>query len=87
MLSGLAYPASIPGKILDDWRQGSIEVWVSTYILDEVRRVLPRLAHRLAFPLRPPESVYQICRKHTFGASETSPVDAIDNPVPFPEKE
>ena len=46
LLSGLAYPASIPGKILEAWRQGGIEVWLSTYILDELRRVLPRLAHR-----------------------------------------
>ena len=46
LLSGIAYPGSIPGKILAAWRHGSIEVLLSEYILDELRRVLPRLAHR-----------------------------------------
>lgn len=46
LLSGLAYPASTPGKILGAWRHGSVEVLLSQYILDELRRVLPRLAHR-----------------------------------------
>lgn len=46
LLSGIAYPASIPGKILAEWRSGSVEVLLSAYILDELRRVLPRLAHR-----------------------------------------
>lgn len=46
LLSGIAYPASIPGKIIAAWRHGSIELVLSEYILDELRRVLPRLAHR-----------------------------------------
>ena len=46
LLSGIAYPASVPGKILAAWRHGSVDVLLSTYILDELRRVLPRLAHR-----------------------------------------
>ncbi len=46
LLSGLAYPASVPGKILAGWRHGAIEVLLSPYILDELRRVLPKLAHR-----------------------------------------
>ncbi len=36
----------MPGKILAAWRHASIEVLLSDYILDELRRVLPRLAHR-----------------------------------------
>jgi putative PIN family toxin of toxin-antitoxin system len=47
LVSGLAYPGSIPGQIVAAWRQGAIEVVVSRYILDEVARVLPRLHHRL----------------------------------------
>ena len=47
LVSGLAYPASIPGQIVAAWRQGTIDVVVSRYILDEVARVLPRLNHRL----------------------------------------
>lgn len=46
LLSGIAYPASIPGKILAAWRHGSVDVLLSVYILEELRRVLPRLAHR-----------------------------------------
>jgi putative PIN family toxin of toxin-antitoxin system len=46
LVSGLAYPASVPGRIIAAWGHGSIEVLLSVYILDELRRVLPRLAHR-----------------------------------------
>ena len=46
LISGIAYPASVPGKIIAAWRQGSLDVSLSAYILDELRRVLPRLAHR-----------------------------------------
>jgi putative PIN family toxin of toxin-antitoxin system len=46
LLSGIAYPASVPGKILAAWRHGSVDVVLSVYILDELRRVLPRLSHR-----------------------------------------
>lgn len=46
ILSGMAYPSSVPGKIMQAWRSGAIEVFLSEYILDEVRRVLPRLRHR-----------------------------------------
>lgn len=43
LVSGLAYPASIPGKIVTAWRQGAIRVVLLHYILDEMARVLPRL--------------------------------------------
>ena len=46
LLSGIAHPASVPGKILAAWRHGSVDVLLSAYILEELRRVLPRLAHR-----------------------------------------
>jgi len=46
LLSGIAYPGSVPGKIIAAWRHGSVEVLLSDYILDELRRVLPRLEHR-----------------------------------------
>lgn len=47
LMSGLAYPASIPGQIVVAWRQGALDVVMSRSILDEVARVLPRLHHRL----------------------------------------
>lgn len=46
IISGMAYPASVPGKIMQAWRSGALDVFISDYILDEIRRVLPRLRHR-----------------------------------------
>lgn len=46
ILSGLAYPGGAPGKIMQAWRTGAIDVVLSDFILDELRRVLPRLQHR-----------------------------------------
>lgn len=46
LLSGIAYPASVPGRLLGAWRHGALDVVLSAFILDELRRVLPRLAHR-----------------------------------------
>jgi putative PIN family toxin of toxin-antitoxin system len=43
LVSGLAYPTSIPGRIVAAWQRGSLEVVLSHYILDELVRVLPRL--------------------------------------------
>jgi putative PIN family toxin of toxin-antitoxin system len=49
LLSGTAYPKSIPGEIISAWRSASLEVKLSQYILDELQRVLPRLNHRLGW--------------------------------------
>jgi len=43
LVSGLAYPASVPGRILSAWQRGGLDVVLSRYILDEMARVLPRL--------------------------------------------
>ncbi|MFT3802312.1 MAG: putative toxin-antitoxin system toxin component, PIN family [Burkholderiaceae bacterium] len=43
LVSGLAYPGSVPGRIVAAWRQGGLDVVLSHYILDELVRVLPRL--------------------------------------------
>jgi len=53
LVSGLAYPGSVPGRIVGAWRQGALEVVLSPYILDELSRVLPRLNHRLHW--QPPD--------------------------------
>jgi putative PIN family toxin of toxin-antitoxin system len=44
LVSGLAYPGSVPGRIVAAWRQGGLEVVLSRYILDEMVRVLPRVS-------------------------------------------
>lgn len=43
LVSGLAYPGSVPGRIVGIWRQGGLDVVLSRYILDEMTGVLPRL--------------------------------------------
>ena len=43
LVSGIAYPGSLPGRILGAWRRGGVDVVLSRYILDEMVRVLPRL--------------------------------------------
>jgi putative PIN family toxin of toxin-antitoxin system len=44
LVSGLAYPGSIPGRIIGAWRHGSLDVVLSHHILDEMARILPRLS-------------------------------------------
>jgi putative PIN family toxin of toxin-antitoxin system len=44
LVSGLAYPASVPGRIVSTWQQGGLDVVLSKYILDEMVRVLPKLS-------------------------------------------
>jgi putative PIN family toxin of toxin-antitoxin system len=43
LVSALAYPGSIPGRILSAWREGGLNLVLSRYILDEMVRVLPQL--------------------------------------------
>jgi putative PIN family toxin of toxin-antitoxin system len=45
LVSGLAYPDSVPGKIVSAWRLGSLNVVLSHHILDEMVRILPRLSN------------------------------------------
>ncbi|MHB1856917.1 MAG: putative toxin-antitoxin system toxin component, PIN family [Acidobacteriaceae bacterium] len=47
LVSGLAYPGSVPGRILGVWRQGGLDVVLSRYIMDDMIRVLPRLSRIL----------------------------------------
>jgi predicted nucleic acid-binding protein len=42
LLSGLACPASVPGRLIAAWRFGALEVVLSEFILAELRRTLPR---------------------------------------------
>jgi putative PIN family toxin of toxin-antitoxin system len=49
LVSGFAYPGSIPGRIVAAWRQGALDVALSRYILDELARVLRRLDRRLGW--------------------------------------
>jgi putative PIN family toxin of toxin-antitoxin system len=50
LVSGLAYPGSIPGRIVGAWRHGALDVVLSHYILDEVARILPWLSRAKLSP-------------------------------------
>jgi putative PIN family toxin of toxin-antitoxin system len=50
LVSGLAYPAGIPGRIVNAWQQGGLGVVLSKYILEEMVRVLPKLSRNRRSP-------------------------------------
>ena len=50
LVSGLAYPSSVPGRIVGAWQRGGLDVVLSKYILDEMVRVLPKLSHNKRSP-------------------------------------
>ncbi|RWA55980.1 DNA-binding protein [Cupriavidus sp. UYMSc13B] len=43
LVSGLAYPGSVPGRIVAAWRQRGLDLVLSCYILDGMIQMLPRL--------------------------------------------
>ncbi len=47
LVSGIAYPAGTPGKILGAWKRGAVVVVLSNHIVGELSRILPRMNHRL----------------------------------------
>lgn len=44
LVSAIAYPGSIPGRIFSAWQSGQLDVVLSRYILDEMEKVLPKFA-------------------------------------------
>lgn len=46
LLPGLAYPQSLPGRIVAARQHGLLEVVPKSDILNELARVLPKLTHR-----------------------------------------
>lgn len=51
LLSGLMLPSSIPGRIIQAWRDNRFELVLSQYQLDEIGRVLsyPKIQKRLGW--------------------------------------
>jgi uncharacterized protein len=43
LVQGIAYPESIPGRILRAWKEGAVSLVLSRFILDEMTRMLARL--------------------------------------------
>jgi putative PIN family toxin of toxin-antitoxin system len=44
LVSAIAYPGSVPGRIFNAWQSGQLDVVLSRYILDEMEKVLPKFA-------------------------------------------
>lgn len=86
LVSGIAYPASVPGKIMAAWRHGSVEVLLSEYILGELHHVLPRLAHRHGLSPAEMEDLVDVLSIMTeqvtpLPSSDPSLRDPADHPV------
>ena len=84
ILSGIAYPASIPGKIVRAWWAGSIEVFLSRYILDELQHVMPKLHDRHGFNDQETEDFIEIL---SFHAEILEPTTAHDTELRDPADE
>lgn len=52
LVSGIAYRASLPGRILRAWLRGGVDVVLSNFILEETARILPKFP---SVPLNPIE--------------------------------
>jgi putative PIN family toxin of toxin-antitoxin system len=85
LVSGLAYPAGVPGRIVSAWQRGGLDVVLSKYILDEMVRVLPKLSHNK----RSPAEVRGLADSFLFtaevvepsGEADTALRDEADQPV------
>jgi putative PIN family toxin of toxin-antitoxin system len=74
LVSGLAYPGSVPGRIFGAWQQGGLDVVLSRYILDEMVRVLPRLSR---IKLSPAE-IRDLADSFMFMAVIVEPIGEVD---------
>lgn len=75
VISGLMYPASIPGRIVRAGLESGLSLFMSRYILDAVQRVLPELK-RSPFS---PEEVLDLIDQFIF-QSELVEADGAQDP-------
>jgi putative PIN family toxin of toxin-antitoxin system len=73
-VSGLAYPGSVPGRIVGAWRRGGLDVVLSKYILDEMVRVLPKLSSNK----RSPAEIRDLADSFLFTAEIFEPSGEMD---------
>ena len=84
VLSGLAYPASVPGRVMQLWTNRAIEAVVSEYLLDEIARVLPRMNTRLKWTTQEQQDYVEMMRIlcEVVAPAQTDAVrDKNDNPI------
>lgn len=70
IVAGIAYPAGPPGRIVAAWRNGTLEVVLSPWILTECERVLPRLRQ---FTAMPPADIRDLVESFAFTAEVVEP--------------
>jgi putative PIN family toxin of toxin-antitoxin system len=85
LVSGLAYPGSVPGRIVGAWRQGALKVALSHYILEEMVRVLPHLSKVQLSPVEirdlTDSLIFLADIVEPSGVEEPAFCDAADQPV------
>lgn len=74
LVSGLAYPAGFPGRIVKAWQQGGLGVVLSKYILEEMVRVLPKLSRNR----RSPSEIRDLADSFLFMAEIVEPGWAVE---------
>ena len=74
LVSGLAYPGSVPGRIVGAWRRCGLDVVLSKYILDEMVRVLPKLSSNK----RSPAEIRDLADSFLFTAEIFEPSGEMD---------
>jgi putative PIN family toxin of toxin-antitoxin system len=85
LVSGLACPGSVPGRLVAAWHQGGLDVVLSRSILDEMVRVLPRLSRVTlsATEIRDLADSFMFLADivEPAGAQDNSLRDPVDQPV------
>jgi putative PIN family toxin of toxin-antitoxin system len=76
LISGVAYPASVPGSILKLCQIGAVDLVLSDFILDEFARVLVRFPHLKLTP----EHMEALLKSFRLLASLVEP-DASEDPL------
>ena len=84
VLSGVAYPASPPGRVMQLRQSGALEAVVSEFLLGEIARVLPRMNTRLNWSVQEQQDYVEMMRilcDVVEPAATNAVQDKNDNPV------
>lgn len=74
LVSGMAYPGSVPGQVLRLWEQGAFAIALSQHIVDETMRVLPRVLKSAM----PEEALRKLVRGYASRARMITPAQVYE---------
>ena len=84
VLSGLAYPASVPGQVMRMWSLGALQLVASDFLLEEISRLLPKMTARLGWTAKECRDYVELMR-FLCDTVEPALVDVVrdknDNPI------